>query len=146
MSPLYTLVAILVFAAYFMLPTSDRVRNSLKIYISQYSAGLRLYNRCRGPEELSKEFFGNTYKIPELLRKQLGPDDVVFLPPKDYLLKYLPPSQIAWAEPKYVYYWVGPICAIPWARSRRDVRNAQRWLRVDGRRTQESTGPSRIHR
>jgi hypothetical protein len=63
--------------------------------------------RTRGiAERMSARYYRN-YAVLEYVARSLRPDDLLLLPPADYVKRHFDPVYWNWAEPRYFYYVLG---------------------------------------
>ena len=93
---------LLVLVAYLALPTSRAAREFPLRILENLPEEWKVYRNF--PAEKRFELYSRmNYKIPEMLRRY-PPDTVILLPPRDYAMRFLPPDQTHWTDPRWIYY------------------------------------------
>ena len=108
------LVAILLFAGYFALPTNYRVRQSMEMYVTGFPQEWAFYRRNLDPDKRERKYNQLNFEIPLNLKRLLREGDVAVIPPEQYLRRYFPEAQLRWAEPRFIVYAAGAVRTVPW--------------------------------
>jgi hypothetical protein len=107
--------AIAVTIAFLALPSNRAIREGVVTTWREFPNDWRRYRARGSPEEILRSTFGINYDIPRYLRANIGPDDLVVLPPQAYVLRFLAPDETRWAEPRFIYYIAGAVPSLPWS-------------------------------
>ena len=108
------ILASVILAGYLALPLNSRFRTASGIYLDSFSEEWRSRRRIQEEGEMEDRFYKMNRRIPMSLAGTLDENHTVVIPPRDYLLRYLAEDQIKWVEPRWIYYFAGPIRTVPW--------------------------------
>jgi hypothetical protein len=100
---LLTAVSLLSLVALGALPAN---RSWVKDIVTYYEQVPR-HVRTMGYAERMRARHYRNYAVIEYIASSLRPDDVLLLPPTDYVRRHYDPVYCDWSEPKYVYYMLG---------------------------------------
>ena len=106
---LLALLSVAFLFIFYALPINRAFRETILHYCRSFPHQWSVLRANPDPDQMLSIYHGANYAIPHYLKTHLAEEDIVLLPPREYLLRYFPPEQILWAEPRVMYYMVGPI-------------------------------------
>lgn len=112
---LLALASALLLCVFFALPVNRTSRGFLVGHLKEFPREWKLYRETPDHEERLHRYMRLNYKVPVKIQESV-PNATVLLPPR----AYLPSGQADWADPRYIYYVVGPLRTVLWGRARAD--------------------------